>query len=572
MERTPTGSRRLTGPNLFLDSFGVALEAPLRESEIELAEQWRQAVQALWNDLGWGNPTTTRRAYGSHTTLAASVPEDVLYTACEALETAWAQAVEACDGEAARPPAKSFADLGRMSAEERSPRRLQIADLAAEHGVRFFADDEFVSVGSGVGCQVWPVDGLPAPDQIDWASVSDIPVALVTGTNGKTTTVRMLAAIARAAGLTAGNTSTDGVELAGRTILEGDYTGGEGARALMRDSRVEVAFLEVARGGMLRRGLPVERADVAYVSNIGTDHLGEYGIESLDELAQVKLIVGQAVQDSGELVLNADDPVLLRVAADLGYSWDGVSAGEPASERDPAFLRRRGRLGVDRGKGFVAWMEQADAPATLGGVAVHNVYNALGAMAVADRLGLSRAAITDGLASFRSDPATNPGRLNHFQFGGMSAIVDYAHNPEGLDLVMRMARDLDPRRLLVVIGQAGDRDDASIAAMVNRCAAAEPDKVIVKTMEKYGRGRDPHQVADLVAQRFRDAGLPEAALGRANDELTAVMDALRWGRDGDLLLLLSHAARVNVLQLMQTLIEQDWHPGQELPEPDRSTV
>jgi len=561
MDIEPSGSRRLTGPNLFLPGFGAVLEAPVADaSAAAFVAAWQDAVREVWDELDWPEPVTEVHRYAGFATLAASAPEDALYTACEANETAWAMAVSAQDGTPAEH--RSILELVEMSRAERSPRRLEIAAAAAQHGVRFFADDEFVSVGSGRGCKVWPVHALPEPTTIKWEKVHDIPVALITGTNGKTTTVRMLSAIAAAAGLTAGNTSTDGVQLGGDTILEGDYTGGEGARALLRDVRVEIAFLEVARGGMLRRGLPVETAEAAYVSNIGTDHLGEYGIDTLDRLAKVKLLVAKATAAAGTLVLNGDDS---RLNPALSEERCVAVFVDPPELPARAFVRHRGRLGAVNDGSFVAWLEQADIPATLGGAAIHNVYNALGAMAVATELGIERSAVVEGLSAFASDPQTNPGRCNLFNLGGLRAIVDYAHNPEGVEVILRTVAALRPQRTLVMIGQAGDREDASIDALADTCAAHEPDFVVVKTMEKYSRGRDATEVSQRILQRLRDAGLLDEQLALAPDELAAVQLALEWGREGDLLLLLSQADRGAILQLLEDLRAAAWQPGTPLP-------
>lgn len=561
MDIEPSGSRRLTGPNLFLPGFGVVLEAPVENSSAAaFVAAWQVAVREIWDGLAWTAPVTEVQRYPGFATLAASAPEDALYTACEANETAWAMAVEAqglVPGEH-----RSTADLYDLSAAERSPRRREIAAEAAQHGVRFLADDEFVSVGSGRGCKVWPVHALPDPSTIAWRAVHDIPVALITGTNGKTTTVRMLSAIAAAAGLMAGNTSTDGVQLGGATILEGDYTGGEGARALLRDARVDIAFLEVARGGMLRHGLPVETAAVAYVTNIGTDHLGEYGIDTRDRLAAVKLLVAKATAVSGTLVLNGDDP---RLAPALKAERSLAVRVDPQDLPVRAFVRHRGRLGAVRDGRFIAWLEQADIPATLGGAAIHNVYNALGAMAVAAELGIERAAVVEGLSGFANDPQTNPGRCNLFDLGGLRAVVDYAHNPEGLEVILQTVAALGPRRTLVVLGQAGDRDDESIDALADTCVGHEPDFVIVKTMEQYSRGRDAAEVSQRILGRLRAAGLPEERMALAPDEIAAVHAALEWGREGDLLLLLSQADRGAILELLENLRASAWQPGTALP-------
>lgn len=563
MGHDPMDSRRLTGPNIFLPGPGAVLECPVDDpGASELIGAWERAVGAIWSDLGWPPPLSAVRRYSGFATLAATAPEDALYTACEANETAWARAVSEHGGEP--PKHHPMTDLVAMFADERSPHRVAIAAAAARHGVRFLADDELASVGSGRGCKVWPVHALPDPAAVDWSEVSDIPVALITGTNGKTTTVRMLSAIAAKAGLRSGNTSTDGVQLDGETILTGDYTGGEGARVLLRDRSVDMAFLEVARGGMLRRGLPVETADVAYVANVGTDHLGEYGIDTLDQLASVKLLVAKAVAGAGILVLNADDP---RLAPTLSGERSAAICVDPSEMPEGgAFVRHRGRLGSVNDGQFNAWLEAADVPATIGGAAVHNVYNALGAMAVASHLGIERRAVAEGLSAFRSDAATNPGRCNFFELGGLRAVVDYAHNPEGLDLLLRMAARLEPRRTLVIIGQAGDRNDASIDALADACAAHGPDFVIVKQMDRYGRGRDAAEVTRRLADRLRAGGVAEDRLAICPDEISAVHAALAWGRSGDLLVLLSHAERAAVLKLVQELQASGWQPGTALPE------
>ena len=190
-------------------------------------------------------------------------------------------------------------------------------NAARRHGVTFLHGEELVSVGSGRGVRVWPEQDLPDPAAVDWSAVFDVPTALVTGSNGKTTVVRLLAAMASAAGRVAGLSSTDAVRVGDRTVDQDDYSGPSGARLLLRQPDVEVAVLETARGGLLRRGLAVQRADVAVVTNIADDHLGEFGVETLEALAETKLLVARALGGDGRLVLNADDPVLVPAAARL---------------------------------------------------------------------------------------------------------------------------------------------------------------------------------------------------------------------------------------------------------------
>jgi hypothetical protein len=203
----------------------------------------------------------------------------------------------------------------------------------------FISDDKRVSVGLGVGSRSWPRAKIPAhPGRVQWAGLHDVPVALITGTNGKTTTVRLLGAMAHCAGKVAGVTSTDRVDVGQETVAVGDYSGPNGARTVLRDRRVELAFLEVARGGILRRGLPIGRAEAALVTNVASDHLGEYGIFDLETLADVKLVVAKAIGPHGRAVLNADDPRLLSRGLALGKPvlWFTLDPRHPAVVRHVA--------------------------------------------------------------------------------------------------------------------------------------------------------------------------------------------------------------------------------------------
>ncbi len=561
-----TNSRRLTGPSLFLDGPGAAIDirssqAGATEDVQEAAQRWQVSARSLLDQLGWNDSELVAWPYAGGATLVFSAPEDALYTSCEVNEAAW----EAAERDGIVDP-EIVGRLRQEIAQEQAPQRRALARAAKEHGVRFLADDEQLSLGSGKGCQVWPIDRLPDLGQVAWEQISDIPVALITGTNGKTTTARMLSAIAMAAGMTPGNTSTDGVQISGKTVLEGDYTGGEGARAVLQNQNVDIAFLENARGGMLRRGLPIDSAEAAYVTNIGTDHLGEYGINDLQGLAEVKLLVTKAVANRGTFVANLDDQYLAtaRGAETVFVSHSTDQAPDDSLKR--GFIRRFGRLGELTECGFIPWLETAEIPATLGGAAEHNVANALGAMAIADALGINRRAIVEGLSTFASDSKSNPGRANLFDFGGLKAVVDFAHNPEGLEAALKMAKKMNPKRVLMLLGQAGDRDDASVVKLCQVCASYSPDRIIVKEMRCYLRGRKPGEMVELIVRSLEDSGLPVDRIGVADDEVTAVRQALEWGRSGDLLLLLILAERKVTIGLLDQLSADGWQPGTPLPQ------
>jgi UDP-N-acetylmuramyl tripeptide synthase len=566
-------SRRLTGPNVLWERPGAVIDVALDEAEVAGAvASWSAAARRLLDTLGWTDERLTHRIFPGGVSLALSAPIDALYAATEINEAAWREAERRLDGgdPSAGPPETVVESLRATLAAERNPALLRMAAAARRHGVAFLADDDHASVGLGAGSITWPVAAVPAPETVGWDRVHDIPVALVTGTNGKTTTVRMVAAMIAAAGRTPGVSSTDWLKVGDETLDSGDWSGPGGARAILRQPGVEIAVLETARGGMLRRGLGVAAADVAAILNIAEDHLGEWGIEDIRALVETKFVVARAAR---HLVLNADDPLIVERAQGLAtpITWFALDrtprnrrlalgGGNSLLAVEGGEVRRLDALGGDR---RLATVESI--PIALGGVARHNLANALAAAGVALQLGLDEDAVRAGLAAFHSDPHENPGRLNRFDIGGVHVLVDFAHNPHGLEAVLDMAAALPARRRLVLVGQAGDRTDSSIRDLARIVWSARPERVVIKEMTGHLRGREPGEVPRLLTEELIAAGAPAAALGQADSEIAGVRQALAWSRPGDLLLLLSHEAREEVLALCQTLERDRWRPGLPLP-------
>ncbi len=567
-------SRRLTGPNILWHRPSAVIDVALEATEgtNALVRAWQAHARRALDAVGWQDEELAHRRFASGVSLALSAPIDALYAATEVNEYAYEAAVAELAGETIPDLEKAAERLRREIAKECNPPVRLMQDAARDHGVAFLWDDDQVSVGMGKRSRTWPADAVPDPSDVDWAAIGNIPAAIVTGTNGKTTTVRLLAQMVRAAGLEPGVSSTDGCWVAGEEIGEGDYSGPGGARLVLRDRRVEIAILETARGGMLRRGLGVERADVAIITNVAEDHLGEWGIHDLDELVETKFIVEKGTR---HLVLNAGDPKL-RARPDregLRRIWFSL---DPEPREVEANAETGGVTAILRGDALVlvgregrrdAVARLDEVPMTLGGAARHNVQNALGAICVARRLGLSVDAIRQGLRSFDSSADENPGRLNRFELGGVTAIVDFAHNPHGVEALMTMAAALPAKRRLVVIGQAGDRDDDSIRELPRMAWKARPDRVIVKELKKYLRGRKPGEIPAMIEDELRRLGAPDGAIAHADSELEAIEQALAWAREGDLLLLIAHEKREEVLARMAQLVEIGWQPGDELPEP-----
>jgi UDP-N-acetylmuramyl tripeptide synthase/very-short-patch-repair endonuclease len=465
--------------------------------------------------------------------------------------------------------------LRHAAAAERRPDLVALIDEAHRRNLPTLFDDTELTLGEGSGARSWPLDALPLPNAIDWKSLHAIPAALVTGSNGKTTTTRLIAAISEAAHRRTAFSSTDGVVIGGETVAGGDYSGPAGARTALRDARAEAAVLETARGGILRRGLAVERVQAAIVTNISADHFGEYGVHDLDDLADAKLVVAHALVADGTLVLNAADDVLVRHAADLNcrIAWFALDANHPL------LREHRGRGGMTcgvRSGELVLHAEGADCtlgrivdmPLSARGAAKYNIGNLAGAALVAQALGIDSALIAQVYARFGASNDDNPGRLMRWTFGATTVLVDYAHNPDGLRGLLDVARALNANgRLAIVLGQAGNREDADIRALAAVAADYRPDRVVLKELASFARGRMPGEIVALLRDELKRDGLTDDALLVANEELDAARTVLEWARDGDLLVLPIHdkLGRADVVALLDKLAATGWKPSHPLP-------
>ncbi len=543
-------SRRLTGGNLLMDGPGAAMGVEANEEELDgVIARWRENLTRMLEHIGWGSETLHERRYPGGATLGFSAPIDALYAACEINE--WA--LEGGDFD------EASARLAKEVENERNPKLLALRDAAAQHGVAFLWDDDVASVGLGKGSQSWPTSELPDPAAVDWTKIHDIPLLLVTGTNGKSTTVRLIAQMVVEDGKVPGLSSTDWVRVGDDIVDTGDYSGPGGARTVLRDPRTEVAILETARGGLLRRGLGVERADAAAVLNVAEDHLGEWGIGDLEGLVEVKFLVERAVAAQGRLVLNADEPPVLERGRKSSKPkfWFSLDPNHPQvlehadAGGDTCFVED-GTLFFLRKELHEALITETRIPITYGGRARFNTSNALAASALATCAGISNDAIAAGLERFESTPDQNPGRGNLFEIDGVTVFADFCHNPHGTHALFEMAKAYEAKRVAVLLGQAGDRTNEDVRALVEATWAAEPDLIVVKDMEKYLRGREPGEMRALIDAELARFDVPDDAIAHAPTELDAVNLALDWAEPGDLLLLLLHAQRDEVLELLKS--------------------
>ncbi len=379
---------------------------------------------------------------------------------------------------------------------------------------------------------------------------SRVPIAAITGTNGKTTTSRMLAHIAKMAAFTPGLTTTDGVYIDGQRTVEGDMTGPVSARMVLADPQIDFAVLETARGGLLRAGMGVPKVDVGAVLNVQSDHLGMKGIDTLEQLAEVKRIVVEVAEDCA--VLNADDPNVLKMGGYTDAKVICYVTMNPSHGLVREHIRAGGRAcalegGIngqmitlyDKGSHIpLLWTHLI--PATLEGKALHNVQNAMFAAAMAFSLGIKLDSIRQGLRTFDSTFFQAPGRMNVFSEHPFKVLFDYGHNAHAVAAMADLAQRLEVsgRRIVVVAGP-GDRRDEDLRDIA-KAVAGGFDHYICRRDDGL-RGRKSDEVPLLIAATLREHGVPDDQISIIPDEQEAIDAGLRMAQAGDVLLVFADA-------------------------------
>ena len=383
-----------------------------------------------------------------------------------------------------------------------------------------------------------------------------IPVVAVTGTNGKTTTSRMIAHIARTSGLVVGWSNTDGIYRDGALVEAGDYSGPSGAARALGLEGVQLAVTETARGGILLKGIGITRNDVSVVTNVTADHLGLQGIDTVDQLAEVKSVVPRITRKDGWAVLNGDDPRVLAMQSVISaQSW--IFSRDPDSPAVREVLGHGGGRATTVIDGWITVLapgvdpdplvELADVPMTLAGLSRFNIENALAAASAALAIGLAREAVVDGLTSFRPDAEHNPGRMNFFSLPvadgqSVSVVMDLAHNEAGLEALLEiMAGVRRPgARLMLGLGAVGDRTDELIDAL-GEIGAKGSDVVAIGHKEWYLRGRTMDEIDALLRAGAERVGVTEIDTYRTEVECLAALVAR--AEPGDVVGLMCHAER-----------------------------
>ena len=414
-----------------------------------------------------------------------------------------------------------------------APGRGGVIEVNACPGLRMHlhpSEGEVRDVGEAVVDHLYP-PGAP----------SRIPIVSVTGTNGKTTVTRLVGHVLRTTGLAVGMTTTGGVWIGDDRITRGDTTGPGSARAVLSDPAVEAAVLETARGGIVRRGLGYDWADVAVITNIRADHLGQDGMETVEDVVHVKALVAERVRDGGTLVVNADDAGALQVLArpavrrgDKQLVYFSLDPHNPVIRRHlagggTAFFARDGWIVEAEGAAEAAVLHAAALPITFGGHADFQVANLLAAVAACRAQGVPAHAIAQALCSFKGT-ADNSGRVNLYRLGAGYVLLDYGHNPDAFEAMGRFLRRWQPERPLIgVVNVPGDRSDALIRES-GRAVARAFDRLVLSEDQDL-RGRAPDEVLALLQESVaaEGASVPVEVIPDEVEALRAVLDRIRRG-------------------------------------------
>lgn len=540
---------RITGPHLLLPSTGAAVWLKLSE------EDWF-AYQSTFNtrlhQALEGLPIsseTVNHPFKGGIALAIAAPPDLLYTACAVLE--WVTSEEPASGEL----------WDAIAAERKSEERPLLRDLhawARDNGLHGFDDEDAMSIGLGKHGETWALDELPTTSVLDRGTFDKIPLVYLTGTNGKTTTTRMLARIAQKAGYTAGNTSSDGIVVDGKLVEAGDWTGPGAARMVLRHPEVDAAILETARGGLMRRGLVVGGADVALVTNISADHLGEWGLTDVHRLADAKLVVARGLKKGGTLIVNADCPVLMSAVERIPDEIRDQIKVLKFGMKDSAGANSN--LSASIGSDSIAFCASSDfeisineIPLTLGGAALHNIYNAAAAGLAAQVLGWTESSIKDGLGSLKPDGEDSRGRANLYEVDGKYILLDFAHNPGGIEMMAEFSKRFIDGDRYFLMGQAGDRSPQLIQELAEAAVAINLSGIVVKNLPGHAYERDPDEVAQRQVEALVKAGQPRESIVHIADEVEAAHALIQRASEGSLTFLIAHENVDGVMEMLEGL-------------------
>ncbi|WP_037322180.1 cyanophycin synthetase [Salegentibacter sp. Hel_I_6] len=424
-----------------------------------------------------------------------------------------------------------------------------------------------VNAGPGFRMHLAPSKGIPrnvAANVVDMlfppGTSARIPIIAVTGTNGKTTTTRLIAHMLKMKGHRVGYTTSDGVYIQNRMLMKGDCTGPSSVEFVLRDPTVDYAVLECARGGLLRAGLGFHRCDVGIVTNVTGDHLGLKGIHSIEQLARVKGVLPETVVKEGYAILNADDELVFNMSKNVEsnvalFSMDenNIHIKAMAAKGGLSAIYENGYITICKGDWKLRIIKAVNVPLTYGGKAVFMIQNVLPAVLTAYVRGFSIEDIKVSLETFIPSPGQTPGRLNLFEFEDFQVLIDYAHNPAGLRALKDMVAKMEAKTKVGIIAGVGDRRDQDTRE-IGSIAAEMFDEIIIR-QDKNLRGKQADEIIKILKDGIQENN-PKKKISVISSEKEAITHAINHAKEGSLIVMCSDMV-LETLDLVMKLKEKE---------------
>ena len=558
---------RLLGQNRFFNDCGAMLDVDVSENIAETSERFIVEFKRLLEMLPIKYSGLVVKNYSSGFIVVIQYPYDLLNAMCDIMDRMWEEYAKYVDNQTPIDFERLLQKSNRFLNKEQNPVIREVYLLAREKKVNFFIYKDNLYIGSGIKRFCIPVKDLHSTVNIPWDTVGDIPILIVTGTNGKTTTARLTEFICRNSGKKTGSCDSDFVMINGQITEEGDLSGPQGNQLVLMNPEVEVAVLEVARGGLVKRGLLPNYAVAATVTNIANDHIGQSGIENQTDLALLKGVVYAGVKQSGTVIINLDDANIAGLPHSANEVKRAYISAKLSENQVSAFLTEDNFVVFIENDNIVLKTKTArnvlnnlkHVPLTVEGLAKYNYENILHALSLCYALGLTLDQIQDGLAKFGSDDKSNFGRWNYFKsdtHGHM--VVDTAHNSAGLSLVLKLAHDFRKLhklqgRLGLMYGITGDR--RAMAPELSKIVIDNHvDHLVIKEILTAMRGSEVGEMPQLFKAELLHQGYPENKIEIISSELENAKFILGQSKPDDVYILCVHEQVHEVIDLLKQSI------------------
>lgn len=561
-------STRLWGANIFFDDPGAVLDVHIINDQEQLINLWQLRLSQLLTMVGWiSDYKRGYKIYSKGIRFAISAPIDLLWVATEVLEHVWYMVRYEFELQQQADINEAMLVLLPKIKENTNLAYREVYAIAKQNKLNIFDDGKQIGIGSGK--HIFIVNKSELADAvIPWAQIKNIPCVMVTGTNGKTTTVRLTRYINMQRGSNVGYCSTDWVMIGNEILEKGDFSGPSGNAAVMMSPEVDVAVLEVARGGLLRRGILTNYIQGATVTNISDDHLGEDGVDTVEELAVAKCLVFKALSTDGYAVINLDDVNLRSIILELPLMKKICITRNITDVSIQPFLRDASYVCFTLDDAFY-WRDSKgvyqklasfnQVPLTISGYANHNIENAMHAIALSFSLGCSLEHISQCLIEYENTYENNQGRTNVFRYNNATIIVDFAHNLAGITAILNLARAYlrDGSKLGLLFGSTGNRMYMleSIAKVI---ISSGVNKVILKELANYLRGTKPGELVGNMFKLLLSQGMQEQNITIVKSEHEALEQVFKFIQSGDVFVFCAHE---NTAEIINT-INKTLSPGE----------